>query len=267
MIILYENANTGDNCVPEKILGLSSSDIPVIVKLGDPWMSKTFDFKKNHEDYNISAYFGFPPDSIFNKYYPKNYKYKTIFYGLENSQYEKLTPFHNRIKEKILNSGAVASKKLRNRLYCKLFKGDANPILHYKLRTMCNNLSYVDFRETFSHDLTGDKYPLYLQQYASAIASTTDTYTMKYFEMPAANCLTFMEVTEKNSASILGFIDGESAIFINEKNYKEKFDEYLSDINNPKWEKIANMGRIHALENFSNDKGVDSLIDFIEDLI
>lgn len=267
IIILYENANTGDDCVPEKIFGLKSSGIPVIVKLGDPWKSKTFDLKKNHEDYNIIGYFAAYPQSIFYKYYPKNYKYRTIFYGVETSQYENLTPFSERIKNKILNSGAIASKKLRNRLYCKLFKGDADPMLHYKLRTMCNDLPYVEFRETFSHDLIGDKYPLYLQKFSSAIAATTDTYTMKYFEMPAANCLTFMEVTEKNSAKILGFIDGESAIFINEKNYKEKFDEYLSDINNPKWEKIASRGRIHALETFSNDRGVNSLVDYIEDLI
>ena len=267
IIILYENANTGDDCVPEKIYGLKSLEIPVIVKLGDPWKSKTFDFKQNHEDYNILAYFGSYPKSIFYKYYPKNYKYKTIFYGLETSQYEGLTPFHDRIKNKILNSGAIASNKLRNRLFSKLFRGDADPMLHYKLRTMCNDLPYVEYRDTFSHDFIGDKYPLFLQKFASAIAATTDTYTMKYFEMPAANCLTFMEVTPKNSADFLGFVDGESAIFINEKNYKEKFDEYLSDINNPKWEKIANMGRIHALETFSNDKGVNSLVDYIEDLI
>ena len=267
VIILYENANTGDDCVPEKIYGLKSLDIPVIAKLGDPWQSKNFNFKKNHEDYNIIGYFGSYPNSIFYKNYPKNYNYRTIFYGLETSQYQNLTPFKHRIKDKILNSGAVASKKFRNRLYCKLFRGGSDPMLHYKLRTKCNDLSYVQFRYTLSHDLIGDKYPIYLQKFASAIASTTDTYTMKYFEMPAANCLTFMEVTEKNSADMLGFIDGESAIFINEKNYKEKFNEYISDIDNPKWEKIANMGRIHALENFSNDKGVDSLIDFIEDLI
>lgn len=267
IIILYENANTGDDCVPEKIYGLKSLDIPVIVKIGDPWQSKNFDYKKNHEDYNIIGYFGAYPNSIFYKNYPKNYNYKTILYGVETSQYQNLTPFKKRIKNKILNSGAVASTKFRNRLYCKLFRGGTDPMLHYKLRTKCNQLPYVQFKHTLEHDLIGDKYPIYLQKFASAIASTTDTFTMKYFEMPAANCLTFMEVTKKNSADMLGFIDGESAIFINEKNYKEKFNEYISDIDNPKWEKIANMGRIHALENFSNDKGVDSLIDFIEDLI
>ncbi len=44
-----------------------------------------------------------------------------------------------------------------------------------------------------------------------------DTYT---------ECLTFMEITEQNSGSYLGFIDGQTFIFINEQNYKKKFEEY-----------------------------------------
>lgn len=76
-----------------------------------------------------------------------------------------------------------------------------------------------------------------------------------------------MEVTDKNYAKNLGYKDGETAIFINEKNYKEKFGEYMADINNPKWEEIANAGRKFALEKFNNDQGVKSLIELIKEFV
>ena len=83
---------------------------------------------------------------------------------------------------------------------------------------------------------------------------------IKYFEIPAAGCLTFMEVTEKNDCKFLGFEDGKNAIFINEENYKEKFLEFLEDRKNPKWEDIANAGRTHALKNLNNDVALERII-------
>jgi hypothetical protein len=41
----------------------------------------------------------------------------------------------------------------------------------------------------------------------------------------------------------------------------------LNDVDNPKWEKIANAGREHALENLNNDKAVNDLVDLIEELL
>ena len=190
-----------------------------------------------------------------------------IFYGIEPSLYNSVTPFNDRIKEKILNSGAVVSNKLTNRIFAKLTKGDEDPMKHYKLRTLCNKLPYVHYTTTSAHEYVGDKYQLYLKKYAAAIAATTDIYTMKYFEIPAAGCLTFIEITNKNYAANLGYIDGETAIFINEKNYQEKFKEYLNDIHNPKWETIASAGRQFAMANFNNDKGVESLIKLMKELI
>ena len=70
-----------------------------------------------------------------------------------------------------------------------------------------------------------------------------------------------------NKLEILGFKNYESAIFINEDNYKEKFQEYLDDSDNPKWQMIANNGREHALTNFNNDKAVNDLVNLMEELI
>lgn len=267
VILLYDNDNTGHDCVPDQITGIKNSTISVIAKIGDPWAAQNFDVKKSHEKYKIDAYFGTYATEFFYKYYPRNFKYKTILYGIEPSLYQNISPFKGRIKDKILNSGAVASSKLTNRIFAKFTKGGADPMKHYKLRTKCNSLSYVDYTTTTAHEYVGDKYQLYLQKYAAAIAATTDIYTIKYFEMPAARCLTFMEVTSKNYAKNLGFKDDETAVFINEKNYEEKFEEYLSDVDNPKWEEIANAGHKFALEKFNNDQGIASLIELIKEFV
>lgn len=265
VILLYEDQNFWANCVPDDLLGIKNTNIPVIVKIGDPWDGTKYDVKASNEKYKIDGYFGSYASDFFYKYYPKNFKYKCILYGIEPSLYQNVMPFENRIKNKILNSGAIASHKFTNRIFAKLTKGEGDPMKHYKLRTTCNKLPYVDYTTTTGHEYVGDKYSLYLQKYATAIASTTDIYTMKYFEIPAAGCLTFMEITDKNYGKNLGYKDDETAIFINEKNYKQKFEEYLHDIENPKWEQIATAGRKFAIENFNNDKGVESLIEFMKE--
>ena len=76
-----------------------------------------------------------------------------------------------------------------------------------------------------------------------------------------------MEITKQNMGEYLGFVDDQTAIFINEENYKEKFKEYLSDIENPKWAKIALEGRKYALNELNNDKAIDSLVDLMITLI
>ena len=76
-----------------------------------------------------------------------------------------------------------------------------------------------------------------------------------------------MEVTDKNEGMHTGFKNNETAIFINEKNYKEKFLEYLNDNENKKWKEIADAGNEFALKNFNNDIGVNSLADLMEELI
>ena len=76
-----------------------------------------------------------------------------------------------------------------------------------------------------------------------------------------------MEITEKNDGLHTGFIDNETSIFINEKNYVQKFQEYLDDVDNPKWKEIAQAGNNFALKNFNNDVGVNSLVDLMTELI
>ena len=76
-----------------------------------------------------------------------------------------------------------------------------------------------------------------------------------------------MEITKLNEGKYLGFKDNETAIFINKNNYEEKFNEYLNDLDNPKWERIANEGRKYVFENLSNDNAVNTLVDLMEEII
>ena len=64
----------------------------------------------------------------------------------------------------------------------------------------------------------------------ASIAATTINYTTKYFEIPAAGCLSFMEVNNLNGAEKLGFKDFENSVFINEQNYEKKFNEFLETV-------------------------------------
>ena len=54
---------------------------------------------------------------------------------------------------------------------------------------------------------------------------------------------------------------------INEKNYQSKFEEYLSDVDNKKWEEIANSGRKFVMDNLTNDHAVNNLVELMTELI
>ena len=104
-------------------------------------------------------------------------------------------------------------------------------------------------------------------KYCTSITAHSLYPVIKYWESTAAGCLTFMEVTEKNQANILGFEDGKNAIFINEKNYEKKFSEYISYVNNSKWAEIAENGRNHTMNNLTNDTAAESLVDLFKEYV
>ena len=263
VILLYENSFTP--CNPNELKNIKKLGIPVVARVGDLHNSKNFDIHESHEKYGITSYFGYQHIDNFYKYYPKKFDYTTIVFGLETSLYQNLLPFSKRIKNRILNSGAVGNTRFLSKIFNR-FNSDS-ALYHYKLRTLCNKLSYVDYTYTLEHEYVGDKYPLLLQKYQSSIAATTANYTTKYLEIPAAGCLSFMEITNENHANYLNFKDGENAIFINENNYQQKFEEFLESTNNPIWEQIANAGSNHVLKNFTNDIAVKSLVELFKKII
>ncbi len=260
-------ANNHPEATPEILDGIQNIDIPVICRTGDQHYAKKHNMISLHKKYKIDYYFGSNPKSYFYRFLPHDFMYQEIFLGLEPSLYQNLKPYKERIKDKILNSGNVGKLTIKSRVANAILNPKRNAWYFYKLRTICNKLPYVDHSGMKGNKYTNDDYPSYLSRYRSAIAATTWYPTQKYWEIPAAGCLTFMEITQKNDGYYLGFKDGKTAIFINEKNYKDKFEEFLHDPDNPKWEEIANAGRQYVMDNFTNDKATEKLVELMKKLL
>lgn len=264
IILLPHNKTDG---VPEELIGIEKSKIPVIARAGDPHEARYFDPKILHKKWKINYYFNFMPKNYFYKFYPKNFRYKEILWGLESKIYENLEPFDKRIKDKILISGNIGKPSLKSRIVNSILNPKNSTHYFYKLRVKCRNLPYIYYSSMKNGKYENDDYPKYLSQYRASIAAATYYPVTKYFEIPASGCLTFMEVTKENGCKYLGFEDGKTAIFINEKNYKNKFEEYINDLDNPKWGKIANAGKEHALKNLNSDIAVNSLVELMNELL
>ena len=265
VILLPNNSTDGS---PDVLIGIKNSNIPVISRTGDPHDAERYNqiefCEKNKVDYLFSSL----PDSLIYKYYPKNIKQKIIIFGLEPELYQNVPPFKTRIKDRILITGKMGRTDLKNRAANYILNPRRSGWYLYKLRTLCKELDYVEYsgiNEKLSDNKNQD-YPAYTSKYCAIIAATTFYPTLKYWENAAAGCLTFMEITEKNNGYFLGYNDNETAIFINEKNYKEKFQQYLSDPDNPKWEQIANAGREYTMNNLTNDQAVSSLVELMKEV-
>lgn len=258
VILLWQNNEFG---TPD-LINIKNSKIPVITRCADPRETKIT--KKYHKKWKIDYYFHFWPESFFHSCLPKNFKYKSIIYGLESSLYKNTTPFEDRIKNKILNSGAIGNTKPLSKIINDIKNPKWNAYRVYYLRTIINNLPYVDYFPTLQNEFVGDKFPLLLQKYQAAVAASTTNPVAKMWEIPAAGCMTFLEVNEKNKADFVGFKNNENAVFINEKNYKEKFQEYLENVEDTKWRNIAEKGRKFVIDNLNNDKAVESLVELMQ---
>lgn len=272
-----------DHNIP-KIQGLKKLNVPILVRCGDFHDAARYGTgEQNYHDYGVDCMFNFMSDKYFYKYYPTNMNYSTILFGVESSLYSNLVSFNNRIKDTILNSGVTEhNTALRYRIikslffyakdimynpekisiYSRLFH--PSPLLYhyYKLRSDCNRLDYVTY-DTKTKNYKQVSYQHMLSRYRAAIAATTYYPTIKYWEIAAAGCLTFMEITDVNDGKYLGFEDKKTCVIINKDNYKKRFEEYLADPDNPLWEEIAQAGREYALQNFNNDKASNDLVSLI----
>ena len=260
-------ANNRTDATPDKLIGIKNLGVPVVSRVGDPHHAQKYDQISFQEKWNISCYFGAIPKDYFYKYYPESFRYDTIIFGLEPTLYKNLRSFDERIKNRILNSGATGKLSLKSRLAVSILKPKQSAWYFYKLRTMCNYLPYVDYKGIRGSKYPDLSYPDYLSQYRAAIAATTYYPTQKYWEIPAAGCLTFMEMTEKNHGDYLGFQDEKTAIFINKQNYKEKFQNFLDDPDNPKWKQIAQSGKNYTLTHLTNVRAIEKLVDLFKTLI
>ena len=265
-IILLPNNNTDGT--PEELVGIKELEIPVICRTGDPHWAQRYNQFQFHDKWKIDYYFNFMHEEYFYQFYPKDFKYRTITFGVEPEIYENLNyDFKKRRNDKILNSGAIGKSNLKSRIANMILNPERSGWYFYKLRTLCNNLEFVTHTAELEKEFPRCSYPELLSKYSAAIAATTFYPTIKYWESSAAGCLTFMEITELNRGKYLGYIDGENAIFINENNYKEKFQNYLSDSDNSNWSEIAKAGHDYTMKRFSNDEAVKELVNLIKEIL
>ena len=136
-----------------------------------------------HEKFQINYYFNFMHESYFYKYYPKNYNYKTIIFGLESSLYQNIKPYNERVKNKILNSGAIGKQTIKSRVANKIINPKRSSWYFYKLRTLCNKLKYVEHARDVEKNYKKKDYQYILSQYCASIGATTFYPTIKYWEI------------------------------------------------------------------------------------
>ena len=135
-------ANNYISATPENLVGITKSDIPVICRTADPHYARRLNQIKYHEKWKIDCYFNFMHEEYFYRFYPKKFKYKTILFGLEPSLYQNLIPFKERIKNKILNSGATGKTEIVSRIANRILNPRRSGWYFYKLRTI-EQLGYV----------------------------------------------------------------------------------------------------------------------------
>ena len=274
-----------DHNIP-KITGLKKLNVPILARCGDFHDAPRYGTgEQNYIDYGIDCMFNFMTGDYFYRYYPKKMNYRTILFGVEPSLYTNLTPFKDRLSSTILNSGAVerntalwhrtgrtvlryARDVVRNPeklpFHSRLLHPRRSAYHYYKLRSDCHRLDYVT-RASSIKDHIQMPYPCLLSRYRAAMAATTFYPTIKYWEIAAAGCLVFMEITDTNHGAYLGFQDRKTCIIINDNNYKKRFEEYLADPDDMIWKEIAVAGRAYALQNFNNDKASHDIVELIRE--
>ena len=268
-IILCTNS---DKSTPH-LENVKRTGIPVVAHTHDPHHAKRWDLIGFHEKWGIDCCFNFMPSSYFYRHFPRDIRYRTITYGVEPDLFPDGPVFGDRIKDRILLTGALGERRRAVLAACGILSPARNLEWHlYRLRRRCRGLPYVDYSGTvpgtgaYANGGQPD-FASHLSRYRAAIAATRYYPTIKYYESTAAGCLTFMEVTGENDCGYLGFRDGETAVFIDFENYRSRFEEYLADPDDPRWGRIAARGRRHTMENLTNDGAAESLACLMRELV
>jgi hypothetical protein len=227
---------------------ITELDIPKFAMSGD---AHGYEFQSQiMEEYGTDInYFFTNTEEYFYRFVPSEYKYRQIVIGVDHEEgYYNDVPsveFSSRISNKILNSGF-----LNNRY-------------HYILRKECNKLTYVNF--VTKKDFLGAEYSKLLMQYKAAISASTLCFTLRSIEIAMAGCVPFLEVTRTNGSDSLGFTDGVNAIYINDKDYKDRLSYYIMTQDDPKWKHIAANARDFVLKNYTTQHGVNRLVNYIKE--
>lgn len=221
---------------------LHKVNAPKILRLPDAH-SVTKEWMENWREQNIKHFVSNTCVKYTRKYLSEEFNFYNIIFGMKPLSVD-LIKFNSRRKDKILLTGKIGNKRC------------------YKLRKVCTSIPEINYIKE-SPVYVREKYNILLSSYQASIAACTVMPVNKYFEIPACGTLSFMEVNEVNGYEEFSFIDRKNAIFITKDNYVERFNEFLNNPDDPKWEQIALNGRNLIEREYSNKVQVNKFIDIL----
>ena len=217
----------------------------------------------------VKCVYGQDPIDLNESWYQKyrEYEFNFVFFHAMKKAYPRLCKFPEDIDYECIVPGVDPHyfpndefvTRHKDKIVCMGSYGNSDTPLR-SLMVASPQVEYVGVDAGY----VGNRFGKLLQQYRAACTSMTNFIVPKYVELPMGGCLTFMGANDTNGIEELGFVDGESSIYVTVENYRQKFDEYLSTVDDPKWGRIAAAGRAHVMKTWSNETQVNKLIDAIE---
>ena len=188
----------------------------------------------------------------------KFYEYFTPYFGSDTEKMLLYFPYAPAFERNLISFSDRKRVILGNGATWGGFNGG------YDFRKWCFEQPYIEFVEHHIRDKNTPKsqcYKMFLSQYVAALALCTTFPVPKYYEIPASGCVTFAEYHKEYEE--LGFKDYESCIYVNQKNFGARINEFLADILS--FQKIADAGKKLIEENYTARHFSDFLEKSIKD--
>ena len=248
--------------IPRRLKGVGKLKAPKVCMIGDchgaEKRSEAYGMTKRQccEMWDFDAYFFQHTPGYFYQFFPVDWTYWWIPFGVDAELYREVRPWAERRRDKVLLTGVLGPEfyPLRTRLA-------KDPRIHYHVPG-----SYSGYDGYAPGQFDGDRYKLLLEGWGGTVASGYSVLA-KYFEAPAAGCLTFAHIDGDNGCEIIGFRNGETAVGGCSEEIDQVVDTYLAAPDDPAWGKIAANGRRYVMENFTHDRCAQRLVDAIGGLI
>jgi len=198
--------------------------------------------------FGFDHYFFQHSPSYFYRFYPLDFSYWWIPMGVDAELYREVKPWSERRFDKVLLTGClgVPYYPLRTRLADE-------PNVHY-----AKPGSYSGWDSYSPGRWDGDRYKLLLEQWGGAIASGYSVVN-KYFEVPAAGCLTFAHVDADNGCNVIDFKPTE-VVLVDKATAEESIAAFLRSPTDTYWRGRAKLGRLRVLRDYTHDKTVQMLV-------
>ena len=243
------------NLEPMGLKGFEDLKCFKITRAPDAWQIDD-NYNKTAKRLGIDLIVSFQSPNAQYTYLDRSIHYERFILGIDPVTYKCPDNWEDRRGDVILSSGVLANKSSRQSWF-------------YRFRTDCARLPYIEHiikatTNEAEYKYLGTDYWRLLTQYRASIACMSFTSVLKYFEIPMCGLLLFAEVTQLNQIAEMGFEDGVNCIYIDQHNYKEKFQEFLNDPDNPKWKQIADNGRQLVLDNYTNEREVKRFVQYLE---